>query len=143
MEIVRVAFICTGNSVRSQMAEGFAKSYGVEWLWVESAGLRPSSVSQKAIAVMKEMGIDISGQRSKGLEELSDEIDYLITLCDDASKSCGNIKAKKKRIHWSIEDPYSIVVGSCGDVLEPFRKSRDKIREKVIDFLHREGLYRE
>lgn len=123
----RILFVCIENSCRSQMAGGFAKFYGEDRVEVFSAGSNPSGkVDQTAIEVMKEKGIDISSQSSKGFKELPyKDFDYVITMgCGDV---CPFVPAKT-RIEWEIEDPK-------GKSKEEFRKTRDKIENKVKEFL--------
>jgi len=123
----RILFVCIENSCRSQMAEGFAKFYGRDKIEVFSAGSNPSGkVDQTAIEVMKERGIDISNQKSKGFNDLPyKSFDYVITMgCGDA---CPFVPAKT-RIEWEIEDPK-------GKPKEKFREARDKIEEKIKEFL--------
>lgn len=129
-EIVRLAFICTANSVRSQMAEGFARAWAKDHVAIESAGLSPMGVSRRATEVMAEVGIDLSGQTSKGIEALSPDQDFVITLCDDAARYCGTIPAKRASFHWSIPDPSGGPVG-----LEAWRDVRDLIARTVRAFL--------
>ena len=123
MEKVRILFVCVDNSCRSQIAEGFAKKYGGDKVEVYSAGSKPSGiVNPDAIEVMKEAGIDISGQVSKGFERLPyNKFDLIVTMgCQDV---CPFFPAKEK-IDWQIEDPK-------GKGMEVFRKVRDEIGEKV------------
>ena len=123
MEKVRILFVCVENSCRSQIAEGFAKKYGGDKVEVYSAGSKPSGlVNPDAVEVMKEAGIDISGQASKGFERLPyNKFDLIVTMgCQDV---CPFFPAKEK-IDWQIEDPK-------GKGMEVFRKVRDEIGEKV------------
>ncbi|HYE75685.1 MAG TPA: arsenate reductase ArsC, partial [Blastocatellia bacterium] len=102
----RVLILCTGNSARSQMAEGILRHDGGRAFSVESAGVKPSSVRPEAIQVMRESGIDISTHRSKSVDEFtSQEFDYIITVCDNAKETCPVFHGKAKRIHQSFEDP--------------------------------------
>jgi arsenate reductase len=123
----KILFVCIENACRSQMAEGFAKFYGRDKVEVFSAGSHPSGkVDQTAIEVMKEKGIDISNQKSKGFRDLPyQSFDYVITMgCGDV---CPFVPAKK-RIEWEIEDPK-------GKSNEEFRRTRNKIENKVKEFL--------
>lgn len=138
---IKLAFICTANSTRSQMSEGFAREFGSDDLIVQSAGLYATQVSSKAADVMKEIGIDISRQQSWGLKKLDDDLDYVITVCDHANEHCPNVYGRKKRIHWSITDPYD-VTPSGDDILEPFRSVRDELKEKIVKFLKEEKIYK-
>jgi len=127
----RVLFICTGNSARSQMAEGLLRSLGGEEYEVYSAGTHPSFVRPQAIEVMREIGIDISGQTSKSLDQFVDQsFDYVITVCDNAKESCPFFAGAKEMLHWSIEDPVS-VWGTDQMQLEAFRKARDELRDRI------------
>jgi arsenate reductase (thioredoxin) len=126
-----VLFLCTGNSCRSQMAEGFARGMASNGDRIYSAGTSPKGVHPLAIRVMREVGIDISTQRSKGLEEIPlDRIDQLITLCGDADEQCSALKSQVKRIHWPLPDP-ALAVGDEQQILAVFRKVRDEIRSRV------------
>jgi arsenate reductase len=127
----RVLIVCTGNAARSQMAEGLLRNDAGDRFEVFSGGIYPSYVRPLAIAAMREIGIDISGQRSKSVEEFVDQgIDYLITVCDHANEQCPVFPARTKRIHWSIPDP----VAAWGDEeaqLDAFRRARDDIRHRL------------
>ena len=102
----RVLILCTGNSARSQMAEGLLRHDAGERFDVESAGTKPSFVRPEAIAAMKELGIDISGHRSKSVEEFDGQhFDYVITVCDNARETCPVFFGAAKRLHHSFEDP--------------------------------------
>ncbi len=134
----RVLIICTGNAARSQMGEGLLRHFGGERFEVLSGGLFPSYVRPNAIAVMKELGIDISGQRSKSINEfLNEPFDYVITVCDHASQSCPNFPGEAKRIHWSIKDP--VVIGDDEAQLEAFREARDDLKTRIQDFVAHAG----
>ena len=132
----RVLVLCTGNSIRSQMAEGFLKKYRKSW-YIESAGTFPVGLSPLAVEVMAESGIDISKNSSKSVSQfISSSFDLIITVCDNARSSCPAFTGDKKTkyIHWSFEDP-SVVMGSKDKRLESFRKTRDLIDEKIKEFL--------
>ena len=131
---MRVLILCTGNSARSQMAEGLLRHDAGNVYEVFSAGTKPSHVRPEAIAVMREVGIDISGHRSKSVDEFAgQDFDYVITVCDNAKESCPVFPAKTKRVHWSIEDP-AAVQGSQGEVLTAFRRVRDELRARLQAF---------
>jgi arsenate reductase len=131
----RVLILCTGNSARSQMAEGLLRHEAGERFDVFSAGTRPSKVRQEAIAIMRELGIDISGHRSKSVDEfVGQPFDYVITVCDNAKESCPVFPGKARRIHWSFEDP-AAVEGSEGERRGAFRRIRDQIRERIEAFV--------
>ena len=105
----KILVLCTGNSARSQMGEGLFRAESRGGFEVFSAGTKPSSVRPEAIAVMQEIGIDISGQRSKSVNEFSGQsIDYVVTVCDHARDSCPVFPAGTERIHWSLEDPAAV-----------------------------------
>ena len=130
----RVLVLCTGNSARSQMGEGLFRAEGGAGVEVFSAGTKPGSVRPEAITVMKEIGIDISGHRSKSVDEFAGQsFDYVVTVCDNARDNCPVFPAGTERIHWSFEDP-AAVEGSEGERLSAFRRIRDQIRERVKAF---------
>lgn len=130
----RVLILCTGNSARSQMAEGLLRHDSGDKYEVESAGTISSFVRPQAIKAMEEIGIDISGHRSKALDEFLDQpFDYVITVCDNAKESCPVFPGKAERVHWSFDDPAE-AVGSDEEVLAVFRRVRDEIREKLTEF---------
>ena len=131
---LKVLILCTGNSARSQMAEGLLRHDGGTAYEVFSAGTRPSHVRREAIAVMREVGIDISSHRSKSVDEFAgQDFDYVITVCDNAKESCPVFPAKAKRIHWSIEDP-AAAQGSEEERLATFRRARDELRARLQAF---------
>ena len=132
----RVLILCTGNSARSQMAEGILRCDGEDAFEVESAGVKPSSVRPEAIQAMREIGIDISGRRSKSVDELiGREFDTVITVCDNAKETCPMFPGKTERVHRSFEDPPPPGVGSDEERLYIFRRVRDEIREWMKDFI--------
>lgn len=124
----RVLILCTANSARSQMAEGLLRHDRGDEFEVESAGTRATHVRPEAIAAMRDVGIDISGHRSKVVDEFKDEsFDYVLTVCDNANETCPVFPRHTNRIHRSFSDPAG-VDGSNEDRLEAFRKVRDEIR---------------
>jgi len=126
----RVLILCTGNSARSQMAEGILREDGGEKYEVLSAGVNPGFVRPEAILVMNEIGIDISDARSKSVEEFDgQEFDYVITVCDNAKEACPLFPGNMIRIHQSFEDPPAPGVGGDEESLSIFRRVRDEIRE--------------
>src|SRR3972149_12131352 len=128
----KVMFLCTANSCRSQMAEGFAKEFGKGLIEVHSAGLMSVGAQRRAIAVMKEIGIDISKQNSKEIDEkLLREMDIIVTLCGNAEETCPWTPPNIKRIHWPIKDPVG-TVGTEVEVMKEFRRARDEIKEMVM-----------
>ena len=131
----RILILCTGNSARSQMAEGLLRHDGGDAFAVESAGLEPTFVRPEAIEAMREIGIDISGQHSKSLEQfIGQPFDYVITVCDNANQNCPIFSGAKRRIHWSVEDPAS-VGGTEETRLKAFRIARDDLRERLSKFI--------
>jgi arsenate reductase len=130
----RVLILCTGNSARSQMAEGLLKHDAGDRLEVESAGTKPGRVRPEAIAVMKELGIDISGHRSKHVNEFQGQsFDYVLTVCDNAKESCPVFPGQTKRIHKAFEDPAAFQ-GTEAERLALFRRVRDEIRDYLREF---------
>ena len=127
----RVLILCTGNSARSQMAEGLLRHDAGDRFEVASAGVEPSRVRPAAIEAMREIGIDISGHRSKSVDEFTgQEFDYVITVCDHANERCPVFPGKTRRIHWSFEDP-AAAQGDEAARLAVFRRVRDEIRERL------------
>jgi arsenate reductase len=123
----RVLFICTANAARSQMAEGLLRAKYSDRYEVFSAGIRQAKVSTRAIAVMQEIGIDISHHRSKTLAEFGDaSFELAVTLCDNAHSICPIVSNAKKTIHYGFPDPH-LTLGSDEDVLEGYRNVRDMI----------------
>ncbi len=130
-----ILFLCTGNSCRSQMAEGFLKHYGGRSYRVYSAGTNPAGVNPKAVKVMDEIGIDISGQSSDAVTgSLLEKADLLITLCGDAQESCPVLTVNIEVRHWPLEDP-ARAKGDQQEVMEQFRKVRDRIKRNVLQFI--------
>jgi len=129
----RVLFLCTGNSARSQMAEGLLRDLAGDRFEVLSAGTIASFVRPQAIAVMNELGIDISNHRSKSVDEfLNSDFDYVITVCDHANQHCPSFPGPVERIHWSVDDP--VGSGSGAADLMAFRLARDELRERILTF---------
>jgi arsenate reductase len=130
----KILFLCTGNSVRSQMAEGLMRHFRGDEFEVYSAGVEPKGVHPFAMEVMREIGIDISHQRSKHLDEYREErFDYIVTLCDHAATTCSLFPGEGKIIHRGFRDPAK-VEGSEEEKKEVFRKMRDEIKEFVLSF---------
>jgi arsenate reductase len=132
---IKVMFLCTGNACRSQMAEGFARAAGKGLLEPYSAGLMAAGVHPRTIAVMKEIGIDITAQRSKEIDEKQlRSMDMVITLCVNAEEACPWTPPDIERLHWPINDP----VGTRGwgrTIMKEFRRTRDEIGKKVEEFV--------
>lgn len=143
-QTVSVLFVCTGNSCRSQMAEGLLRHLGGDRVRVMSAGSHPAdAVAPCAVQVMKEIGIDISHHYPKSLQSLlGEKFDWVITLCDSAKQSCPVFPGgggQAKRLHWSIQDPH----GSSTDeetLLRNYRKARDDIEQRIRAWLEKERI---
>ncbi|MBZ5619615.1 MAG: arsenate reductase ArsC [Acidobacteriia bacterium] len=131
----KVLVLCTGNSARSQMAEGLLRHEAGDRFEVFSAGTRPSQVRPEAIAVMAELGIDISRQRSKSVDEfVGQDLDFAITVCDHAKEGCPIFPGEPKRLHWPFDDP-AAVEGSDVVKRAAFRRIRDQIHGRIMVFL--------
>jgi arsenate reductase (thioredoxin) len=131
----RVLILCTGNSARSQMAEGLLRHDAGERFDVESAGTKARSVRPEAIAVMNELGIDISGQRSKNVDEFDGQrFDYVITVCDNARETCPVFFGAAEKLHHSFDDPPAPLVGTDDERMTIFRRVRDELRAYFRDF---------
>ena len=127
----RVLILCTGNSARSQMAEGLLRYEGGDRFEVASAGVAPTRLRPEAIVVMKEIGIDISRHNSKLVAEFTNQkFDYVITVCDNANEQCPVFPGETKRIHWSFDDP-ATAKGGDEERLSVFRRVRDEIRHRL------------
>ncbi|NLG84748.1 MAG: arsenate reductase (thioredoxin) [Firmicutes bacterium] len=135
----KILFLCTGNSCRSQMAEGFARAMAGDRWEVYSAGLEPTGLNPRAVRVMREVGIDISGQSSKPIDpELLSKVDLIVTLCGDAADRCPLTPPHVRRLHWPLEDP-ARASGTEEEILARFRKIRDEIRRQLETLLAGEG----
>ena len=131
----RVLFLCTHNSARSQMAEGFLRSMAGDRFEAGSAGTEETSVNPLAIRAMAELGIDIGSHTSKRYEDVMEPPwDYVITVCDDANERCPFVPGSVKRLHWSFADP-SRATGDAEQRLSVFRRVRDQIRERLTAWL--------
>jgi arsenate reductase (thioredoxin) len=134
MKKLKILFLCTGNSCRSQMAEGWARHLKDDSLEAYSAGVEPHGMNTVAIQVMKEAGVDIGRQRSKHVDELKDvPFDYVVTVCDDAYEACPVFPGKTKVVHVGFDDPPRLakMARSEADVLLQYRRIRDEIRAFV------------
>ena len=130
----RVLILCTGNSARSQMAEGLLRHDAGDAFAVYSAGTKPSLVRPEAITVMQEIGIDISGHRSKGVDEFDGQhFDFVITVCDSARQSCPVFFRAAQQVHHGFSDPAEIT-GSEEERLAIFRRVRDELRDYLAEF---------
>ena len=133
----RVLILCTGNSARSQMAEGILRSIAGDRFDVASAGVAPSRVRPEAVEAMRDIGVDISTHRSKSVDEfLEERFDYVITVCDNAKESCPIFPGNAERIHWSFDDP-AAYEGTDDEKLSEFIRVRDQIFEKLRIFFER------
>lgn len=132
----KVMFLCTGNSCRSQMAEGFARELGKGIIETHSAGLMPAgTVHPRAIAVMNEAGIDISHHKSKTIDpKLMEKMDIIVTVCGNAEASCPMTPPAVTRMHWPIDDPVA-AVGTEDEIMNEFRKARDEVQENIRDLI--------
>ncbi len=132
--MLRVLFLCTGNSCRSQMAEGWARHLGGGEIEPYSAGIEAHGLNPDAVRVMAEAGVDISAQRSKLVGELRDvDFDYVVTVCDNAQESCPRFPGKAKVAHVGFDDPPRLAAGAKTEEerLAPYRRVRDEIREFI------------
>ena len=136
---LRVLFLCTHNSSRSQMAEGLLRAQGGAAFAVFSAGTQPRSVHPLAIRAMRELGIDISGHTAKGIDTFESQppMELVITVCDEAQEACPVFPRARKQVHWSFPDP-SRVIGTEEERLAAFRHIRDLIALKIDQFLGRQ-----
>lgn len=133
----KVLFLCTGNSARSQMAEGFLRHYAAGEFEAYSAGLEPKGLNPLTVQVMREIGIDVSGQRSKSVREYLGYVNfaYLIIVCGDAEEKCPTVfVGVSKRMFWPFDDP-AAVQGSQAEKLAGFRRVRDEIGLKIREWL--------
>jgi arsenate reductase len=128
----KILFLCTGNSCRSQMAEGWTRALQGESFQAFSAGVDPKGVDPRAVRVMAEAGVDISAQASKSIDDLEEtSFDYVVTLCDRANESCPVFFGATQRVHRGFDDPPALAVftGSEEEALEIYRRVRDEIKE--------------
>src|SRR5688572_9730475 len=131
----RVLILCTGNSARSQMAEGLLRHLADDRFEVASAGVSPTQVRPEAVAAMSEIGIDISQHHSKSVDEFTEQpFDYVITVCDNANEQCPIFPGNTDRIHWSFEDP-AAAEGDEQTRLAVFRRVRDEIQQRLRLFV--------
>ena len=130
----KILFLCTCNSARSQMAEGLMRHFREDEFEVFSAGVEPKGVHPQAIEAMREIGVDISRQQSKQVDELpTREFDYIITLCDHAAQNCPIFSGQGRRLHHGFTDPAALE-GREEEILKAFRKVRDEINKFVLSF---------
>ena len=139
MSAQNVLFLCTGNSCRSQMAEGWMRHLGADGFVVESAGIEAHGKNPRAIAVMQEAGIDISAQESMQLtDDLLGWADLVVTVCGHADEHCPMLPDSTRRIHWPLNDPAK-ATGSDEEIMTTFRLSRDDIRRRVEALIREES----
>ena len=132
--LLKILIICTGNSSRSQMAEGFFKTYKKDWE-IYSAGTEPKGLNPLAVEAMLEKGIDISNYESKHIDLfINKAFDYVITVCDKAKESCPIFPGNAEYIHWSFKDP-AAATGIKEEKLSAFKKIRDEIQYKILEFI--------
>ncbi len=130
-----ILFLCTGNSCRSQMAEGFARSLAAGSVAIESAGIEAHGKNPRAIAVMEEVGVDISAQESTRLTDaMLERADLVVTVCGHADEHCPLLPPGTQKRHWPLEDP-ARATGSEDEVMAEFRRIRDEIRERVAELM--------
>ena len=135
----KVLFVCTHNKFRSQMAEGFLRALGGEKFEAFSAGTEPQGPGPEAVKTMKEAGIDMSGHTANHINEfLEKDLDYVITVCDDAKEMCPAFPGGCERLHWSFENP-SRFTGPPAEIEEKIREVRDAIRERIVNFISKKG----
>jgi len=133
----RVLILCTGNSCRSQMAEGWARQFAPADWHIDSAGIESHGQNPRAIAVMSEAGVDISGQESTRLtHDMLASAYYLVTVCGHADENCPVLPAGVRKEHWPLDDPAS-ASGTEDEIMAVFRASRDDIRQRVADLIER------
>ena len=131
----KVLILCTGNSCRSQMAEGFLRDFGGDAYEAHSAGTTPSAVNPLAVEAMREAGVDISQQRSKNVTEyLGQHFPVIITVCDNAAKNCPIFPGPALRLHWPFQDPAE-ATGTPEERIAAFRKVRDEISLRIQSWI--------
>ena len=139
-KVFHLLFLCTGNSCRSQMAEGWArelgKQYGDDWLEVESAGIESHGKNPRAIAVMQDAMLDISAQESTTVtDEMLEQADLVVSVCGHADEHCPVLPAGTRKIHWPLDDPAK-AEGAEEEIMKVFVASRDDIRRRVNELLN-------
>lgn len=136
----KILVLCTGNSCRSQMMQGYLNQFGGEETQAYSAGIETHGVNPRAIKVLEEDGLDISHHTSDHVDQFRDiEFDYLITVCDHARENCPWFPSKAERFHHSFEDPAK-ASGSEEEILKSFRKVRDEIKDYARQFINKHHL---
>ena len=131
----RILFLCTGNSCRSQMAEGWANHLGGEWLEATSAGIEAHGKNSRAIAVMREAGVDISRQESTRVTpEMLAQADLVVTVCGHADEHCPVLPPGARKMHWPLEDPAK-ATGTEDEIMAKFRATRDEVKKRVENLI--------
>jgi len=139
MVMTRILFLCTGNSCRSQMAEGWAKHLGAGVVEAESAGIEAHGKNPRAIAVMAEVGVDISGQESTRVTDgMILNADIVVTVCGHADEHCPVLPPEIKKIHWPLSDPAK-ATGTEDQIMAQFRATRDDVHRRVADLIQNLG----
>lgn len=139
MHKIRILFLCTGNSCRSQMAEGWGKQLGHDIAEFASAGIEAHGKNPRAIAVMREAGVDISGQVSTRVtDDMIRQADIVVTVCGHADEHCPVLPPGVKKIHWPLSDPAK-ATGTEDEILAQFRTTRDEVRRRVADLIQNLG----
>ena len=134
---MNILFLCTGNSCRSQIAEGWARELGGDWLEVQSAGIEAHGKNPRAITVMQEAGVDISNQESTKLtDDVLASADYLVSVCGHADEHCPILPSHVRKEHWPLDDPAK-ATGTEEEIMTVFRASRDDIKQRVVDVIDR------
>jgi arsenate reductase len=132
---VHLLFLCTGNSCRSQMAEGWARHLGGPQIVVQSAGIEAHGKNPRAIAVMADAGIDISAQESTVVtDDMIRDADVVVTVCGNADENCPVLPPGTRKLHWPLQDP-AAATGSDDEIMQQFRKTRDEVAIRVRDLL--------
>ena len=134
---MNLLFLCTGNSCRSQIAEGWARHLGGDFFQAQSAGIESHGKNPRAIAVMQDVGVDISHQESTRLtDEMLASADYLVTVCGHADENCPALPAGIRKEHWPLDDP-ARATGSEEEIMAVFRECRNDMRQRVADLIGR------
>lgn len=137
--MIKILFVCIHNSARSQIAEAFANFLGKGKLLAYSAGIEPGILNPYVVKAMKEIGLDISNNKTKGIDTFlksNHSFDYVITVCDATSgERCPIFPGKVKRLHWEFDDP-SAFKGTEEEIMVKVREVRDKIKENVVEFIN-------
>ena len=140
---MKILFLCTGNSCRSQMAEGWARTVGGDAVEAYSAGLEAHGLNPRAVQAMQEAGVDITGQRSDTIDTLLDlDIDLVVTVCGHAHETCPVFPRDAEILHAPFDDPPALAAGIEDDeaAMAPYRRVRDEIRQAVIDLFTERGI---